>query len=316
MLVSKHQSLMMKGIAIVFIVLSHIVSQYNNNNITLPMYFKYLDSLGVLGVAIFFFISGYGLSVKNSHLTFFYTLKKILFIWINVIIIRLVFELIYQFTFDNKITLIKVLLYSLSYIEPYWFICVISIFYMIFYFISNLFRNKNKMIICITLCIFVFNYSLYYFNFPEEWYNVSFVFVVGIYFGLFSKQIKYFLDNNRLVSLFISSIGFVIGIVLSKYSLLISLINKYIASIFFIVILILFINSIQSKKILQFLNILGKRSLLIYLIHIQILRFFRNWNYWGGFRLMLFLLILYVSVFIFDYCSNKLKNGFERRTGI
>ncbi|GAA0107387.1 acyltransferase family protein [Clostridium tertium] len=60
MYITKERTTELKGIAIICVLLGHIFGQYNVNS---------LSVLGSVGVTIFLFISGYGLTILNTKST-------------------------------------------------------------------------------------------------------------------------------------------------------------------------------------------------------------------------------------------------------
>ena len=305
--ISKYNSILMKGIAISFIVVSHVVSQYNLNNKSLPFHLANLDSLGVLGVSIFFFVSGYGLSIREKRITFSYISKKIFQIWMNVIMIRISFEFFYQIFIENNFSLRSLIIYSLSFVQPYWFICIISFLYIFFLMVSTLTNQKYRFTFILSILILILNIILYLLNFSEEWYNVTLMFSIGSYFGFKTKRVEVYPKAKEFIRLIFYLIGFLVGVYLTKVPMLSSLLNKYIAAFFFIMILVICLNFIKEYKIFNVLSFLGKNSLIIYLIHIQILRYFRFWSYWGYGRIIIFILLTYICVYTFNLINNRVR---------
>lgn len=103
---SKSVSNAIKIMAAVLVMLSHYSQYICANNLSDSLIFSIISSLGgYLGVALFFFLSGYGLmeSEKNSHLNAIKFLKKrLLKVYLPVISVTLLWLAISSLVMTNS----------------------------------------------------------------------------------------------------------------------------------------------------------------------------------------------------------------------
>lgn len=178
-------------IAILFITNSHFQ----------PLYYfcPSLATLGVHGNALFFFISGYVLSLGSTYSCFIDWFKKrISRIWPTIIVWSILGNLIFNKEISWEDLLIA---------KDYWFIQCIVIYYIFLYFINKLNVERIKYLLIISLVGFVFiillspqSYGSIYHGFHYVCYFPSML--LGLYFGKI-KQNKIPLVSLQLIISFI-----------------------------------------------------------------------------------------------------------------
>lgn len=179
----------LKGIAILIIFFHHVgVNGY---------FCHYFNPLGGIGVAMFLFLSGFGISesYKKSQLSHYWR-KKI----VRILIPYLIWIPLYYITMHLST------LGSPKYFETiprYWFIEYLLIMYAAFYFIFPLKKVCSLTLIC-SLCIILF---LTLNNLRAE---QSLSFWAGVLFSLYKEDIAK-LKNNRLfaIALLLLVVGFI-----------------------------------------------------------------------------------------------------------
>lgn len=178
---SKNHTDILKGIATVLIIVSHI-GNYRGFSIIIP--------LGGIGVALFLLSSGYGLneSFKRKGLdNFFKTrlLKIIMPYWIMTVLYWILhFDTISFDSFLGSIILVNRLPFM-------WFIQYIFIWYVIFYLSKKIFNESQGTAFLLTvslILIFVFK--------DTTWGEQSFSFTTGVLLSQYPK-IKDYLSINK-----------------------------------------------------------------------------------------------------------------------
>lgn len=160
------QTKSLKGLAIIMVVISHVGPVFG---------VSFVNILGPIGVALFLYLSGYGLekSYEKNKLEHFLS-KKIVKIYIPYLISVLLFTA-WEFCVKNKISIFTICKYFLLFELPqgsYWFLIFLFYFYFSFYFVC---RIENKYIQLIALLVSSFILIIYKgFNRGYLWQFASF----------------------------------------------------------------------------------------------------------------------------------------------
>lgn len=296
---SKDYTIYIKGILALIVVFCHI--QFNRINF---VGFKVFNYVGDFAVALFFFLSGYGLIsqyIKKGDIYLKSFLKKrvlkIMFIYLFFNFIYIVYYLLCN-NFES-INLLKYVFIDKKLIVSHsWYIIDILILYILFYIFAKKFnKNYNNISKGILICSIIFGIVLIVLGYEECWY----VSLLSFYFGFFYKL---FLDKKvNLKNIIFLILCFVI---LECMLLLIDFINismvkiyltaliKNLACICFILIVI------NLGKIIQFRNpffkFMGNISLEVYLIHGLFENIFRNIHYISSNYLLYGFMVLSLSI--------------------
>lgn len=224
---------------------------------------------GFLGVAIFFFLSGYGLMIseKKNHLSFFTFIKRRLSkVYLPVILITCLWLPVYHSFIIKDCNIIDILInvfwgWGDSVL---WFVKSLLYLYVLFYIYSFIrLKINNDFIKIISLGILAFLSFIFQYYSLTPWSAIS---IPCFYIGIFIAE------YNRIKSFFSILIFINLSILIYIYffcnkSLLIS------ASINYIVLFIW--NTLSIKYIIQ-ISILpkwvGKLSFDIYLTHMKCLK--------------------------------------------
>lgn len=177
----------LRGVAILIIIIGHVgVSGFDC---------RYFNPFGGIGVAMFLFLSGYGLSesYNKNGLTKFWK-KKIL----RIALPYLIWIPIYHITIN--LSPLGSLQYK-EFIPRYWFIEYLIILYVGFYFIFLYIKNYSLIVIVL---IGVFSFCCL----PNLQSEQSFSFVCGIAFSHYKPQLCK-LDKCKLLQ--VASLCFIIG---------------------------------------------------------------------------------------------------------
>lgn len=140
---TKTVSLILKGIAIVLVIVSHVAGMFQ---------IRYFTPLGGIGVAIFLLLSGYGLteSRKNNGLQFFWR-KRLCAVWIPYFFVEIVFILnLNKFSVGDIFKDLSLITPRLSQI---WFLRYLLLCYLVFWLVNKWGAERYR--IWIMLAIFV-----------------------------------------------------------------------------------------------------------------------------------------------------------------
>lgn len=285
---SKNNTMQLRGILALVVIFHHIEQRVNSG-----LFFHVFSYVGYLVVALFFFITGYGL--MTQYITQKDYLKNFIKLRIPTITIPyLIVMVIYYFAFkivEKKITIIgalESLINGNPIVSSSWYILVIILFY-IFFYITGMFCKNNltklSILTTIELCVYVvlcfmLNYGFWYFN-------ACFAFLLGIIWGIKSESIITFIHKyfNRILLFLI--LGFVLFFTIPKLLLLyvpnhivyeISLLICYqISSMLFCLFVIILNQKVHFTNV--FFNKIGRISFEIYMIHGLFILLLRN-NEW------------------------------------
>lgn len=299
----------LKGIAILLVLLGHL---------------GLINHSGAYGVAIFLFLSGFGLTqsyLKSSTKDFINKrLDKVILPYFLITLLWFGIDRLALNKAYPKVTILKTLfgIQPQSPLDPsMWYITYLLIWYLAFYFIFSLPQNNfSKFILLSIITYFIYVHSnifsgdsgagLYYIEFP-----------LGVLIGLLYKRIK---KINIVLLYSIIIIVTVISIALfSKYVVKINLsMNYYTLAAFMAAVAIVSLFSIlaliKSKLIsvlLYILEVLGNISYEIYLLEFMILmRYFKVFkiinNEW--LRFIAFTLVVSFLAFILKKVVKIIRN--------
>lgn len=285
------QSLVLRGIAIIMVVLYHSIQVYED---CLPSLFYVFRGLGALACSVFFFLSGYGFALKNNT-TNKYWIKKIISIYIPFLLCNLIYFIYYTTQINTSTTTMSFvdIVIGLGRINPAgWFLqCLI-----IFYITLSLGKKVNEIIY---LTIGGGIYTLL----SHSVMTMSWIcFPVGILFAKHSIKI-----GNTSFSIIFFFISYTIFLRNKNVNTIPLLIN-------FLAMLLMFVMSFIRLKVSKstFLYYLGKNSIDYYLIHFLILVVIKENFHPNIISFYCFILFTIVSSYIFGKVHNwmfeKLSN--------
>lgn len=278
-LVSVEDGQSLRGMAALMVVLHHM-APLTRNGVLLHRFLSL--GPGGLAVALFFFLSGYGLQkqyMKNREAYRQSFLKRripsILIPWgLFAILYRLTYySLGKMYTLAN---LIDDLRQGIPFVAHSWYLMAILFFYLLFWIHITLFRNCGQKhirwmpflgcgwyvlyaLICIRLKFLMF------------WYDTAHLLPVGMFCAVYEEKILQMLKSRRLYIgvTALSALLWVICTNIFSFGLSVNVYSLYLVSLvrlfFFVVTVILLRQKIQVDN--PTLRYLGKISMEIYLIH-------------------------------------------------
>lgn len=290
----KQDSMFFRSVAILMVVAAHysdlmyIESGYRLWNI--------LNKLGRYGVAIFFLVSGYGLtkSIKNKELDIHFLFRRIKAVYVPFICMQLL-ALIFIGIPNDNMTIKDWIFYFLG--TDYWYIIVIFSLYCLFY-ISMKYIKRNQEL-GLFILVTGFNILLIFMGCDEWWYLTNYVFNFGVYLAIHkcSKERRSLLFTILCFAGFVgSSIVYprLDGVILHDFF-------KIVAALCFAGF-VWFAYAIFPFHIkIGPLNKIGECSLYIYVLHVQALIFLRVHNLTSFMvAVLLSLIIVVVLAIIFQ----------------
>lgn len=274
-LLPKSRTDSLRGIAIVIIVAAHIVAQNSGLiNTFLGGYIqRIVESWGAVGVAIFFFLSGYGNYISISRIDkkkeyIFWMIKRVLKLLFAFMVCYILDVLCIQLLVGGQVTT-QVLLDFVTLKMPgtsTWYLKVQILLYVFIVLAFMAGKRREHTIALVGLFSVIYAFAAYFFGLPDFWWKTSLCFAAGIFFASNREKIKEMIDARMGAACIIVS-----AILLGCYGLILK------TSPYLIVIqLISYIGLAATICMAAYLirlsvgcfQWIGKRSLEIYLIHI------------------------------------------------
>lgn len=253
---TKNSSLILKGVAIALIIISHVAGMYA---------IRYFTPLGGIGVALFLFLSGYGLSesVIKKDLKGFWV-RRIFTVFLPYILIEIVVMII-----TNKFN-IKDFVLSVLFIYPrqtqIWYLQYLLLNYFCFWCVYKFVDEKYRLICLLVLAI------ISVFILPEIAAEQALSFLCGC---AFSKRKELFtkLGKNMVICLVIGCAALAIKqfeVVRSAPQIIKNLVQLMIKLPSAMFVIGFVIRTVSLLKYRCF-ECIGKISYELYLVHINLL---------------------------------------------
>ena len=229
------QTKMIQGICCICVILHHLtqyVTNYSGQGVGPVGIF---NDIGFLFTGVFFFISGYGLVVSLERKPDY--LKNFLLNRLSAVLIPfwlinaiLVIGSILFFGHHKSGQTIAVEVLGLQLINSNgWFIIEIVLFYVMFFLLSTCFKKRELALSILSIFVLiVMRYSFYaghdvsgnqshYFR-GEWWYNSTFLFILGLWYGRFYAHVNRFLEKTYRILLPICFVLAFVGMHVSAFA--------------------------------------------------------------------------------------------------
>lgn len=266
--ISLENSTRIKGFFALVILAHHIIQFGNDHNGII------LHRVGYIGVAVFFFYSGYGLMYKlrndENYLDNYFKKRLLKIIYPSVIVYALyVFEDYLMGRPHSIIDVLKSLVNGVPIGVGTWYMIFIIVFYCYFWLVSIIAkRNIKKVIVAIGLFVVLWIIGCNLVGYGQVWFVSSLSLFVGACWDEVKGKVHEICDKNYIVTLLISSFVFIILEILvlnSHGDTPLYFIYQIVGSTVFVILLQVLNYKIQNKgKILDFL---GGLSLEIFMVH-------------------------------------------------
>lgn len=266
---SKNITDSLKGFSVLVVIFSHIALFSVNKNIFVTIF----KNSGFLAVALFLFVSGYGLTEqlnkRENYLKGFIFNKIIrlyLIFFISNIIVTILNNIFLKTNYSAKNILSSSLYMNFANGRELWFVAAILFLYLTFYLSFKLFKDKfSNISICIAPIFYIILCKLL--DRGTWWYNTCFCFTIGVLVSIYKEKVFHFFKSKYLLNFAISLIGLV-GLMffyIRGHSAF-----QYIIPIVFIWFICILTLKIEPKsKSMQYIN---KISFEMYLVHLIILQ--------------------------------------------
>lgn len=276
--ISKENTLWLRGILALLVFVSH-----------LPNYLGFfvgsklgsvLQSFGSWCVAIFFFLSGYGLytsyMVRGKEYVQALPRKRILPLYVRSLILLVCYICLLLFLGNgfNFWLLIRSLTFTGTYIANGWYLQVLLLLYLFFYAIFSInVSEKKKMIILFAItCVYYVVFYIHSLFYANSYFGISsiFCFVWGVLYAYKKYAIDLYLNRSRLAVAICGLVVFGIGgiVLITRKAIMIPTVLFGIQSTFITmsfaigVLLLVRIFNFNCKE----MRLLGKYSFEIYVL--------------------------------------------------
>ena len=202
---SRQTSLHMRGVCSLMVMLGHLIGDYKG------LSWFYGSQAGTCGVAVFFFLSGYGLirSMNGRYMQGFLK-RKFPKLWIPMIILTVVYYVVYNYlvpyptdAYSGIRNLVVSLLHGDMIVSGSWYIVALSWLYLAFYGAYRYTFGRDRKDSIIFVSIIGIAYLLYLVRVFTEgsgfmWVFTPHMFIVGLLWGLNEEKI---LKDKRTIDI-------------------------------------------------------------------------------------------------------------------
>lgn len=255
----------LKGLCALLIMLHHAVSIFGT---TYLWFFKFT---GYVTTAIFFGLSGYGLTVqlqqgKYSDIVLFQKkrLKTILIPFSLACVIYLCMYKLLGVAIDvNSWFSVGQPIH-----QNFWYIIALLYLYEVFALVCIKYKKDNTGLIWVGISLVIYMVLILFAGYGSHWYNSIFAFLVGMYFGL-NPIIK--IKNLHILNTLITFGAFFLSKIVADYLgyKTVAVVLACLSSVFFFCFMYLLFSRIQCKdnKVSKVFLFMGKISYELYLYH-------------------------------------------------
>ena len=307
----------LKGIFSCFVLMHHL---YQHSGIFHNSKIGYVFQLmGYLSVAVFFFLTGYGLSVsyKEKGRTYIdnFPKKRILpfyVICVLSIILYSVEKLILKENM-NITTLIKSFFFGGTIVGNGWYLQASLILYLLYYFSFKVIIKDNLKYIACSLFLIVYCILCNLFNLSTTWYESIVTFILGLTFPLI-KNIFDKLTDSTMKKLLVVLIEFLLfaflilcgGADVPTYA---TILIKMISAIIFVVLVLSIMKVVNIEHTIT--KFLGDISMEIYVFQGLFLSLYHSQNIYISNPYVYIILVVFstiaFSILIHPFCNNIYK---------
>ncbi len=303
-IVDKEQTIIIRAICCIVVILVHIPKTHGN------IIQNAIGSFGYIAVTLFFMFSAYGLKYsvdnKKNYLHGF---------WKNRILVLLIpfwiANIINVCCYNNSNTILNNILIILG-IKNISFITILISYYIIFWTMYKLIKNKNVADLIICLIVFLYSALGKILNFSTGWMVESIGFIYGILIYYYSTNLKNLRKLNQFIMFAISSI--ILVILYLKYKEIYMLgtwMLRTLLALNLILLLIIILNNFEIKS--KILSYIGNISYEVYLMHGIVVHLMLNVTIpstlWIILCIILTILISTVIKFVDTKIINLIKNS-------
>lgn len=314
---SKHETICIKGICAVEVVLCHIYAYYHAG-----IAMKLFNKAAYIPVAMFFLISGYGLVLsadsKRNYISVFLKnrLSKLYIpLWISLVLnamLRLMLGAKREYA-------VSAIVKDIVGLNAIWFFVVIVIYYLCFYFVWKITKGKNSVAIlsiltvlqCVGCCAM---------NMNKAYYTSSFGFVLGMLLARDKEnnwqkieKIIHEIQTNRILDLIIFVVAAVSCIIYLRYSNTVfvgQLLFRNMLGVLIVCIIMALLYYFRAGNRIS--EMLGKYSYEIFLIHPTVIicvksGYLKNFASWC--QIIVILALTFIASIVLHKISGYVTKG-------
>lgn len=259
-----------KGLFIISVFVAHLTyKQLNNTEIIAKIFISFKETISIIGVPGFLFISGFLYDSKKYDFRNFFAKKvrRILMPWI--IWGSVVFIVSSFFGERIPINITQFFAYLIGYKTLYYYNTVLIFLYIVFF---RLKINKNRVMIFIALNLLSIVANLpigtVYLN-PLNWIGF---FALGIFYKSYKEKIDLSLSNRNTTIYIMFILALIIRLIAYYKEISGFAYFSVDAFMFELTCLLIVIKVINNKAIIRFKSLerLGEKSFFVYLTHLPV----------------------------------------------
>lgn len=245
-----------KAVCSLIIILHHLSFQYKDS-----LFFSQFSKLGTITVAIFFFMSGYGLMKQAIKYENYYVdfLSKRFSKLLPPFLIATICYTYYSVLINGSHFVLNRFIEGFPPLPTSWFVYSIGWLYLTFYFAGRFSRNINRLNILLFICTILYCIIvLFVLHWGGWWVNAVFAFNIGVFVCSYEVKLLKYLESKTLL----------VFIVMLLFCLTLATIFLRVSPIYNLTICcLLWITCVnmQSKEI-ALLRFIGNISYEIYLV--------------------------------------------------
>lgn len=295
----------LKGVAALMVVFTHYTT-WTEAATGLPVVLIPYKSLGSMGVAIFMFLSGYGLYKSSTwdKLRIPFIIKRLKNVYLPYIVVRTLTLLVGDYGFSVGKSIRYIFGFS---VKPAWFIVVILLLYIGYFIVS--WMKTGKLLFLYLYTIIISAALLYTMGIEQSnWFANNISFSIGVTFAMYHNKIVEQIKRKYILYLLIGTIGFfscsVLYLLFKSDTIFWA---KSISGVFLSICCIIFLMkfSFESKPIIE----LGKISLYVYLIHSPLYRVVEKFT---GIQHPIHIILFFVGTILIAYICSKVVALLDR----
>ncbi len=287
-----------RGLAILIVVSHHLARVFGNR---IP-FLMWIGS-GSFAVALFFFMSGYGLVARHggddAYLDgFIGRVTKKLFLPFLTCFLPWLIYLICKGTFHLQEMIDAFILHGDVPLPNSWFVFELYVFYLFFWFANNWFRDGRSVWVCFFLVLMFFIVMIVLPGWKVYWWLTALAFPAGLIYRSYEKN---FVEHRKvLVFLGVFALWIAYGVGRLFGGLVICSLMRVGWHCLVGVVCVLGLYSVAVR--VRFLDWVGAQSYELYLVHGCLMILLQNLQAWPMFYV--------VTVFVISICVSSLFHNF------
>lgn len=200
---SPQKTLPLRGFLALCIILHHIALKVGKNNPESILSIDLFRESGALVVAVFFFMSGYGLmkslQLKGRAYLKGFLQKRLSKIVIPLLLCTALFLPVNIYLLGNDLNAPTLCDWNVDYpfLPTEWYAVTIVIFYIAFYVIAKILKSNRYITLAMLLFSFLYIYAAHKYNFYDYWYNSVLAVNVGMLVSLKEDRIIMSMRNYK-----------------------------------------------------------------------------------------------------------------------